>query len=226
MSEWFRFLLPTAGTTPPEKQAARLVVAAALGVAVAAIYFLTQRKRRTETASLVATIVLLTILLAMVTLVIGENLARAFGLAGVLSIVRFRTVVDDTRDTAFVIYAVVVGMAVGSELEMLAWVSLPVVGVTAWLLSLWAHNPGSGRGDATLSVRLGLGVDPSALLTGVLTKHLQNVRQLALNTARQGAAIDVTYAVRLKPGASVVALLGELNKVEGVQGVEWKEAGG
>jgi hypothetical protein len=226
MAEWFKYLLPTAGATPPEKLAARLVVAAALGAAVAAIYFLTQRKRRAETASLVATIVLLTILLAMVTLVIGENLARAFGLAGVLSIVRFRTVVDDTRDTAFVIYAVVVGMAVGSELETLAWVSLPVVGATAWLLSLWAHSPGSGRGDATLTVRLGLGVDPPAVLTGVFARHLQDVRQTALSTARQGAAIDVTYAVRLKPGASVVALLGELNKAEGVQGVEWKEAGG
>jgi hypothetical protein len=36
----------------------------------------------------------------------------------------------------------------------------------------------------------------------------------------------VTYSVRLKAGASAVTLLGELNKVEGVQGVEWKEAGG
>ena len=50
---------------------------------------------------------LLTILIAMVTMVIGNNMARAFGLVGALSIVRFRTVVEDTRDTAFVIFAVV-----------------------------------------------------------------------------------------------------------------------
>ena len=83
---------------------------------MAAIYFLTQRRGRAETASLVSTLVLITVLLAMVSIVIGNNTARAFGLAGVLSIIRFRTVVEDTRDTAFVIFAVITGMAVGSGL--------------------------------------------------------------------------------------------------------------
>src|SRR2546430_13730647 len=45
------------------------------------------------------------------TQVIGDNVARAFSLVGALSIVRFRTVVRDTQDTAYVIFAVVVGMA-------------------------------------------------------------------------------------------------------------------
>ena len=50
----------------------------------------------------------------MVSMVIGNEIARAFSLVGALSIVRFRTVVEDTRDTAFVIFAVVVGMALGA----------------------------------------------------------------------------------------------------------------
>ena len=50
---------------------------------------------------------LLSILIAMVTQVIGDNIARAFSLVGALSIVRFRTVVRDTQDTAYVIFAVV-----------------------------------------------------------------------------------------------------------------------
>ena len=51
----------------------------------------------------------------MVTQVIGDNVARAFSLVGALSIVRFRTVVRDTQDTAYVIFAVAVGMAVGAN---------------------------------------------------------------------------------------------------------------
>src|SRR3712207_7596331 len=57
---------------------------------------------------------------AMVTQVIGDNIARAFSLVGALSIVRFRTVVRDTQDTAYVIFAVAVGMAVGAGHPMLA----------------------------------------------------------------------------------------------------------
>ena len=78
----------------------RLVTATLLGGVVAWIYRST-RERSDVTPSLSATLVLLSVLIAMVTQVIGDNLARAFGLVGALSIVRFRTVVRDTEDTAW-----------------------------------------------------------------------------------------------------------------------------
>src|SRR6185503_4501947 len=71
---------------------ARLLLAALLGFAVAWIY---RRNRKTTDiiASFPTTLILLSILIAMVTQVIGNNVARAFSLVGALSIVRFRTVV-------------------------------------------------------------------------------------------------------------------------------------
>src|SRR5262245_1346418 len=91
----------------------RLVVALILGGVVALIYRYT-RKSSEIVSSFPVTLVLLSVLIAMVTQVIGDNVARAFSLVGALSIVRFRTVVRDTQDTAYVIFAVVVGMAVGA----------------------------------------------------------------------------------------------------------------
>jgi len=230
MLEWLNALLnalvPGQADIPAAKLVARLIQAAVLGAAVAAVYFLTQRKTRTEAAPLVATLVLLTVLIAMVTVVIGENLARAFGLAGALSIIRFRTVVDDTRDTAFVIAAVVAGMAIGSDLLAVALAGLPVVALAAWLLSTWARRGGATAAEATLVVRLGIGLDPAAVLNAALSRHLEAFRMVSAGTARQGAALELTYRARLRAGASVVALIGELNRVEGVQGVEWKEAAG
>src|SRR5829696_1181536 len=120
----------------------RLALAAAFGMAAALAYYLTQRKRRAEAASFVATMTLLSILLGMVSMVIGSNIARAFALVGALSIVRFRTVVEDTRDTAFVIFAVVVGMAAGAGAYLVAAVGIPIVGVVAWLLAWWGHSGG------------------------------------------------------------------------------------
>src|SRR5262249_51688882 len=94
---------------------ARLVAAFVLGCIAAGIYALTTRGAGRESLRpLAATLVLLSVLMAVVTQVTGDNLARAFGLVGALSIVRFRTIVEDTRDTAFVIFAVVVGMAAGA----------------------------------------------------------------------------------------------------------------
>src|SRR6185436_12080269 len=92
----------------------RLVSSFALGCVVAAVYRFTHGGPGGQSRGLMATLVLLTVLICMMTLVIGNNVARAFSLVGALAIVRFRTVVEDTRDTAFVIFAVSVGMAVGA----------------------------------------------------------------------------------------------------------------
>src|SRR5437867_8653252 len=111
----------------------RLLAALALGGVVAWIYRRT-RKSSEVAASFPITLVLLSILIAMVTQVIGDNVARAFSLVGALSIVRFRTVVRDTQDTAFVIFAVIVGMAVGANHLWVALIGLAVVAVAIFIL--------------------------------------------------------------------------------------------
>ncbi|WP_439628024.1 DUF4956 domain-containing protein [Gemmata sp.] len=223
MNDWFREVGPNRPeASSPERLLECLGTAAFFGVVVAVIYYLTQRRGRLETASLVSTLVLLTILLAMVTLVIGQNLARAFGLVGVLSIVRFRTIVDDTRDTAFVIFAVITGMAIGSSFITLAWASALVIGVTAWGLSVWSR--GGGRGTAsTLVIKLNVCPDPESVVTPALLKHLAMYRVTEVGTAKQGVALELTYSARLRPEVSPVALILELKRIEGVQGVEWKD---
>ena len=104
----------------------RLIIAAVLGSVVAWIYRRT-RKSTEIAASFPTTLVLLSVLIAMVTQVIGDNVARAFSLVGALSIVRFRTVVRDTQDTAYVIFAVVIGMAVGASNLWISIIGLAVV---------------------------------------------------------------------------------------------------
>ena len=92
------------------------------------------------------TLVLLSVLIAAFTQVIGDNIARAFSLVGALSIVRFRTVVRDTQDTAFVIFAVVVGMAVGARDLAVSGIGFAVVGVAAFLMRPRAVKSPQRRG--------------------------------------------------------------------------------
>ncbi|MFO0799866.1 MAG: DUF4956 domain-containing protein [Gemmataceae bacterium] len=222
MPEWLNGVVGSEGEIAPEKLAVRLVLAALLGAAVAAVYALTRKKTRSEAAPFSATLVLLTVLIALVTQVIGNSVARAFSLVGALSIVRFRTVVDDTRDTSFVIFAVAVGMAVGAGSPALALVGIPVVGLTAAVLALWGGTSSVAH-PARLIVRMAPGTDPHALLAAAFAKHLREAKFQAADTAKQGAAMDFTYHVRPKPGVAPVALIGELNRIEGVQSVEWRE---
>jgi uncharacterized membrane protein YhiD involved in acid resistance len=201
--------------------AVRLAVAFVLGCVVAGVYRLTHGRGRDQAAGLTATLVLLTVLIAMVTLVIGNSVARAFSLVGALAIVRFRTVVEDTRDTAFVICAVAVGMAVGAGFLTVPLVGLPFAALAAFLFRPPAGDPGR---EFALTVRVGAGHPPDVLLREAFGKHLERVRLTATATARQGAALDLTYAVRLRREESAVTLVAELNALEGVQEVELRPA--
>src|SRR5262245_52358901 len=100
MFDWLESPLAGGFHFTPRELAVRLGLALICGGIVAGIYALTQRRLRAELVPMATTLVLLTVLIAMVTLIIGNNVARAFSLAGALAIIRFRTVVEDTRDTA------------------------------------------------------------------------------------------------------------------------------
>ncbi len=63
---------------------------------------------------------IITILLSFIMQIIGNSLARAFGMMGAVSIARFRTKVEDPKDTSFVLFAIGVGMAAGLNHHTLA----------------------------------------------------------------------------------------------------------
>jgi len=202
----------------------RLLVALVLGGLVAWIYRRT-RKSTDITASFPVTLVLLSILIAMVTQVIGDNVARAFSLVGALSIVRFRTVVRDTQDTAYVIFAVVVGMAVGANNLWVSLIGIGVVGLAAFVMMTRPGLIASSQPVFVLSLRVGLGHDLDKLLGGTLDAHLQERELLSIATARQGVSLDVTYETRLRRDGSADELVKALNRVEGVQSVELQRRG-
>jgi hypothetical protein len=221
MPEWLRTTLGDVPAVSPPLVMLRLTIAFVLGVAVAWIY---RRTRATQDImpTFSATLVLLAILIAMVTQVIGDNVARAFSLVGALSIVRFRTVVRDTQDTAYVIFAVVIGMAVGAADLWVAGIGLVITGVAAWAMR---SRPAAAavpieEWPFLLHVRLGAGQDAHALLAPALKSHTVDHRLLSVSTAKQGLLMDVAYAARLADDQAAEPLVRTLNALDGVQSVE------
>jgi len=198
---------------------ARLCVAAVFGGLVALIY----RRSRNEidiTPTFPPTLVLLAILIAMVTQVIGESIAKAFSLVGALAIVRFRTVVRDTQDTAFVILAVVVGMAVGASAMWVGVIGLSIVGVVAILMKPPATGDYiTGHLPLLVKIRIGLGHDAEALLGSTLDVYFSHRRMESIETAKHGVSIDVAYEAKLREPGTPEQLVRALNRIEGVQSV-------
>ncbi len=198
----------------------QLGAAILLGSGVALIYRWSHGRHSDNHHAMSTTLVLLSALIAMVSIVIGDSVARAFSLVGALSIVRFRTVVDDTRDTAFVIFAVIVGMASGAGLIVEAAIAMPVVGATAILLSRLARHGAAGMRPCLFTIRTALDHDPAAGLAQLLERHFSWVRPVSTGTARQGTLLETTYEVLPRSGESALSIVRELNETAGVVSVE------
>ena len=197
----------------------RLVAAMGIGCTVMGIYRFS-RPSGTDAGTFPATLVLLCVLIAMVTQVVGDNVARAFSLVGALSIVRFRTVVRDTLDTAFVIFAVAAGMAIGAGQPAVAVCGTIVVGAASILLSNRSRSLIPMDREVVITVRMSWSSDLEAAVLQLLGKFASDVQAISASTARQGTAMDLTFRLKLLATTKPTELLAELNRVEGIHSVE------
>jgi uncharacterized membrane protein YhiD involved in acid resistance len=208
---------------------ARVCVASLLGGVIAWIHRRTTPQSNGAGFPMQSTLVLLAALIAMVTQVIGDNVARAFSLVGALSIVRFRTSVRDTRDTAFVIFAVAVGMAVGAMAPWVALSGIVVIGATAFLLSrLSPESAAANDAEAepfVLILRAQPDWDLEPAAGAILDRHLATRRVHAIRTAKQGASMDYSYDVTMRPDGAPHELVRVLSRIPGVQEVRFLRHG-
>jgi hypothetical protein len=230
VSEFLQSVVPAASGQTSQEILLRLTFALAAGFGVAWIYRLT-RAKEDRMESFQATLVMLAVLIAMVTGVIGDSVARAFSLVGALSIVRFRTVVRDTQDTAFVLFSVVAGMAAGAGAFRSMIAGLAFGGIAA-ALTMRRAKPEAIAPVASMAV------SPEFLLTVVLTlgsdieilkpvceAHAENIELRVFGTTKQGAALRAIYGLKLRPGGSAAELVKRLNQTNGVQSVELERPG-
>ena len=88
-----------------------MLTAVVFGAAIAFTYYKTQEDNYQR--SMAVTLLMLPIILSVIILFIGSNIARAFSLAGTLSIIRFRSAPGDPKDIGFIFFDIAAGLACG-----------------------------------------------------------------------------------------------------------------
>ena len=91
-----------------------MCVSALLAYVLAHVYRHTHRGT-SYSQSFLVTLFIMSVATAVVMLIIGSNIARAFSLVGALSVIRFRTAVKDARDTGYLFAAMIAGMGCGTQ---------------------------------------------------------------------------------------------------------------
>ena len=112
MTGALRDLVSQAGSLTVQDIAIRIAVATVLSMVIYASYWYTHTGT-SYSGKFNVSLVTITVLTCTVMTVIGNNIALSLGMAGALSIVRFRTAIKDSRDTAYIFWSVIVGLCSG-----------------------------------------------------------------------------------------------------------------
>jgi anti-anti-sigma factor len=198
----------------PLYELSKLIVAAIVGLLVTAVHR-SYRHQREANPTLDQAMVLLCVSGALMMIIIGSSVARAFGIAGAASIIRFRTPIEDARDITVLFILMGLGMAAGLGGFALAGMGTLFLCAMLPLLNLFSsERPRMMLCEITASGR------------DFPFDHVQQV--FALNKVdfeprevSQGDEATVEYLTTLSRDASLEDLSSQLTSGKGVEGVSW-----
>lgn len=154
------------------------------------------------------TLVMMTIVTALMLMLINNSLTLSLGMVGALSIVRYRTAIKDPLDTAFIFWAVGEGIAVGTKFYDVAIIAGIIIGIFVLLISGSRGNKG-GAQSYLLIIHYS---EAAADAIRKMTKQLPGAR-LKSKVVRPGS-IELTMELRLKENET--GFVEKFLRVEGV----------
>ncbi len=184
---------------------------------IAKVYQVTHRGS-SYTQSYVHTLIMMGMLVSLVMLVVGSNLARAFSLVGALSIVRFRNAVKETRDVGYIFFAMAIGMAAGTRFYVLGTVATVVICLAMLIMTrfdLYRHTATTQLFKIQLPSEDGF----EGHLDALLLRYTDESSLVSVDSVRGGLLTEITYSIRLKKGAALSDLVRDAQAVNGAQKV-------
>lgn len=188
-----------------------MTIAGVLGIWLSIVYKKTH-KGLSYSQSFMLTVIFVSIIVSMVMMVIGNSLARAFALVGALSIIRFRTVVKDTKDTAYIFIALGVGMASGTSSYFLAVIGTVIFSIFS--LGLHASNYGA-LFTSEFILRFRAATGSSEKYMGVINKHAKRASMLQSEPSADGhETVLLTFDVVMKRQHETDILVQKLGRLD------------
>jgi uncharacterized membrane protein YhiD involved in acid resistance len=203
----------TPDTPAPKEVALAMVISLGLNLAIATLYRKTYKGTR-YSQDYVQTLIMIGVVTTILIMVVAGNGAIAFGMFAAFSVIRFRRTLGQSRDLAFVFFAMAIGMVVGARLYSMAVIITAIVGVAVYVLTkMDAFAP--RRASHMLTLRMTSDMDFEQLLQPVFDQFADRVQLVSVSSAQAGMMTELRYGLQLKLGASTPKLLEALHLVCG-----------
>jgi hypothetical protein len=214
LDDLFRNGTAPTGTSPgPLEVAMAMAISLALNLLIATIYRKTYKGTR-YSQDYVQTLIIIGVVTTILIMVVSGNGAIAFGMFAAFSVIRFRRTLGQSRDLAFVFFAMAIGMVVGARLYGMAVVITAIVGTAIYFLTRTdAFAP--RRASHMLTLRMTSDMDFEELLAPVFGEFTERVQLVSVSSAQAGMMTELRYGIQLKLGARTPQLLEALHRACG-----------
>jgi uncharacterized membrane protein YhiD involved in acid resistance len=167
--------------------------------------------------SLLMAMVMMSVLATIAMMILSNNLISALGVLGIFALIRFRTIIKDTKDVAYLFFALAAGMAVGTNNYVIAVIGTVMLSLIILILTKYEFGSATKGGFLlVLAADKSFNFEPSKI---ILEKYAASHQFLQVKAQPNG---DQEYypSLQLKQDTSLSELVGRFKAMEGVKTVE------
>lgn len=184
-----------------------LLMALLFGGIITSTYYFTHQKR--TDIEMLLTILILPLVVTMIIYTIGSNVAGAFSLAGIFSIVRFRSTQASFKDIVYILFCVASGLAAATSFYIEGLIFAIVASIILFLFSLYTNR----NKQARLVVTIAEDLQNEKAIDDILTKYTNAYYMNSVKTRDLGSLYEYSYQVFISPDIDIKDVIDELRVV-------------
>ncbi len=185
-----------------------MITAMIFGSVIAFTYYKTQDEEYYQ-RSFGVTLFMLPVILSVIVLFIGSNIARAFSLAGTLSIIRFRSAPGDAKDIGFIFFDIAAGLACGVGLY--GYGGVFVIILCLFLFGLEKFKVFNGRGiQKILKITIPENLNYQGAFDDILERYTKKYKLSKIKTTDLGSLFELEYDVIMDSKENEQVFINEL----------------
>jgi uncharacterized membrane protein YhiD involved in acid resistance len=193
-----------------------ILVTLVLGLYIALVYRLST-PQGSFSVSIQHSLLYLGMIVALVMLVVSNQVARAFTLVGALAVIRFRTPVKSTKDASFIFLALASGMGAGVGMYGETALGVGLIGLV--MMGIRFSKIGlKAKGEVLVKFSVPTDEDGDvAYHTEIFRDHLSDHRLINTRSAQDGTRLEMTFLVRPKRSTDLAAFARALSSRPGIE---------
>jgi hypothetical protein len=173
-----------------------IIVSFLLGALISLTYMKTNNKNGMYSQNFALTLVIIPTVIAIIVLLIGSNVARAFSLAGAFSIIKFRSAPGDPKDISYVLFTMAAGLACG--VGYFGYAGLFTVFLCALMFMLSLFNFGAKKTTyKLLKITIPEDLDYEGAFDDIFAKFTTAHELIKVKTTDLGSLFQLVYNVSM-----------------------------